>query len=88
MNLGRVCLDFFDFEKAQEQYGKAVKLAVFLGDKYNEELAIDKLGMCEYYRGDLMAAHFYHSSVDRLSAYNKQRIQEHYSNDKEIQKIL
>jgi hypothetical protein len=80
MDMGKACLDFFDFEKAQENYSKAVKLSVFVGDKYREELAIDRLGMCEYYRGDLMAAYFYHSSVDRLSAYNKQRIKEHYSN--------
>lgn len=88
MDMGRVSLDFFDFEKAQENYSKAVKLSVYIGDKYREELAIDRLGMCEYYKGDLMAANFYHSSVDRLSAYNKQRIKEHYSNQREILKIL
>ena len=88
IDMGRVSLDFFDMENAQENYSKAVRLSVFVGDKYREELCIDRLGMCEYYRGDMMAANFYHSSVDRLSAYNKLRIQEHYSNEREIQKIL
>lgn len=36
--------------------------------------------MCEYYRGDMMSANFYHSSVNKLSNYNKLRIKEHYSN--------
>ena len=85
--MGRVSLDFFDFEKSQENYSKAVKMSIFIGDKYREKLAIDRLEM-ECYRGDLMAAKFYHSSVDKLSAYNKQRIQENYSNGRKILKIL
>lgn len=36
MDMGKVSLDFFDFEKAQECYSKAVKLSVKLGDKYRE----------------------------------------------------
>ena len=80
--MGKVCLHFFDFEKAQENYSKAVKLSVKLGDKYREQLSIDRLGMCQYYRGDLMAANFYHRSVDKLSSYNKVRILDHYSNER------
>ena len=46
IDMGKISLDFFDFQKAQEHYSKAVKLSVKLGDKYREELSIDKLGMC------------------------------------------
>jgi hypothetical protein len=88
MDMGRACLDFFDLPNAQHHYTKALKLAVFLGDKYREEVAIDRLGMCEYYRGDMVGAHFYHCNVDRLSNYNKMSIREHYSNEREIQTIL
>ena len=46
IDMGKISLDFFDFQKAQEHYSKAVKLSVKLGDKYREELSIDRLGMC------------------------------------------
>ena len=34
IDMGKVSLHFFDFEKAQDNYSKAVKLSVKLGDKY------------------------------------------------------
>ena len=34
LDMGRVSLDFFDFEQAQQNYSKALKLAVYTGDKY------------------------------------------------------
>jgi hypothetical protein len=57
-----------------------VKLAVFIGDKYSEELAIDRLGMCEYYKGDIVSAHYFHNSTDKLSSYDKWKIYKYYSN--------
>lgn len=36
MDLGRVCCEYCEMERAAEEYSKAVKLAVFLGDKYSE----------------------------------------------------
>lgn len=88
LDLGKIYCEHFDFEKASEEYSKAIKLAVYTGDKYSEELGIDRLGMCEYYKGDMITANFYHSSTDRLSSYDKWKIKEYYSNEKEIQKIL
>jgi hypothetical protein len=80
MDMGRLCCSFFDMERAAVEYSKAVKLAVFIGDKYSEELAIDRLGMCEYYKGDIVSAHYFHNSIDKLSAYDKWKIYKYYSN--------
>ena len=34
MDMGKINCDYFEFSKAYIQYNKALKLAVYLGDKY------------------------------------------------------
>lgn len=34
LDMGRIFLDYFDYYKAEEEFTKSVKLAVFIGDKY------------------------------------------------------
>lgn len=63
-------------------------MAVFIGDKYSEEVAIDKMGMCEYYKGDIVSARYFHRSMDKLSSYDKWNIHKYYSNENEIERIL
>ena len=48
------------------------------GDKYIEEVAIDKLGLCEYYKGDVTRAQHLHRSLDKLSPYDKRNIAESF----------
>ena len=81
MDMGRWFCEGYEFEKAKKEYNKAVKLAVFTNDKYAEEIAIDRLGMCAYYRGDSVEAHFYHSSFSKLSPYEHWKIKDSYSNE-------
>lgn len=35
MDMGRLSCEYFDLEQAVSEYSKAVKLAVFVGDKYS-----------------------------------------------------
>ena len=88
MEMGRIYGYYCQHGEASEQYEKALQLAVVQGDKYTEEVAIDKLGLSEYYRGDIVRAQHMHRSLDKLSSYDRRNITESYSNDLEIHKIL
>lgn len=46
------------------------------------------MGMCEYYKGDIVSANYFHTSTDKLSSYDKWKVYKYYSNQNEIQKIL
>jgi len=81
MDMGKYYCLFHEYDKSCLEYSKSIKLAVFLEDKYFEELAIDRLGMCHYYKGDTVTAQFYHSSINRLSPYEITKIKQQYSNE-------
>ena len=40
--------------------------------------------MCEYYKGDIVSARYFHRSMDKLSSYDKWNIHKYYSNENEI----
>jgi hypothetical protein len=57
-----------------------VKLAIFIDNKYYQEIAIDKLGICKYYLGDSVSALYFHNNIHHLSGYDLNRVKAEYSN--------
>lgn len=87
-DLGRLYCDNFEFDKASYSYTKAIKLSVYLGNKLKEEQYMDRLGMCQYYKGDSIGALYYHNKLGKLSTYDVNTIKELYSNEEELELLL
>lgn len=65
-----------------------MKLAIFWNNKYYQEIAIDKLGICKYYLGDSVSALYFHNNIHHLSQYDLNRIRTEYSNENEIKRLI
>ena len=46
MEMGLIYCSYCRYEEGREQFERALQLAVVIGDKYTEEVAIDKMGLC------------------------------------------
>mgnify|MGYP006995470466 CR=1 FL=1 len=47
-------------------YAKALKLSIFLNDKFHEEKAIDCFGLTAYSVNKSGQAHYFHQNTDKL----------------------
>jgi hypothetical protein len=90
----RVCFELgeaykrqYDQVNAHACFAKALKLAIFLGDKFSELKAIDQFGVSAYLASKLNHAHFYHENADKLSKQERETIREKYSNNEELEKL-
>ncbi len=60
----------YDFKKSTVYLENALEIAVKLNDRYNEMIALDKIGMCYFYKGNTTAAYYYHSNILTLENIN------------------
>lgn len=55
-----------------------MEISLTIRDRYQEMKAIDGLGVCYYYRGNLAVANYYHSSLSGLERGEAELIVDRY----------
>ena len=79
----RICFDIGDLYKERKDeencayyYSKALKQAIFIGDTYSEEKAIDNLGLISYLSGKIEGASYCHNNIEAIKDYERNMIAE------------
>lgn len=83
--MGQLYKKQFDEQNSHAYYSKALKLSIFLNDRFHEQKAIDNFGVTAYSSSNTRKAYFYHENSSKLNKVQRDIIKQKYSNIEEIE---
>ena len=84
---GEISLENKNFELAQHYFEKLLKVALITKSSFYEEIAIDKMGLCEYYKGNICEAEHFHDNVGKMTEESKKKYCENFSIEKYLKEL-